>query len=266
MRTCRASSTLRAGSSTGTSNKGEESDRADRRERTDHVRRAGATRKPKRTRPSPAGVRAEERVLSCWATPSTSSGSGTPRRRSARSRPRRTRFSSRRTTLPPSTRAPVSSPSIARPSRRSARQPRAPCWLREVLVVDDEYHARLRDVPDQLEAVRTTKDDIAIWKFTTGSTGQPAAVHPGPQRGAQLRVVREGRLDLAPRMSSSPSRSSSSATRATSRRCFLLAVGAAGIVFPERSTPEKIFELDRRAPADGPRQRSDDDGADGRPP
>ena len=50
---------------------------------------------------------------------------------------------------------------------------------RQVLVVDEEFHARFADVPDELEPAPTTKDDVALWKFTTGSTGQPkGAVHP----------------------------------------------------------------------------------------
>ena len=46
---------------------------------------------------------------------------------------------------------------------------------------------------------------------------------------------------------------------------FPFGVGAAGIVFPDRSTPARIFDLIAEHRPD-PRQRSDSDGADGRRP
>jgi benzoate-CoA ligase family protein len=117
-------------------------------------------------------------------------------------------------------------------------------WLREILVVDEEYHARLGDLPDELEPAPTTKDDIAIWKFTTGSTGQPkAAVHPVHSAVLSCEWYAKGVLGVrgddvvlpVPKLFFGYARDLAA--------LFPFAVGAAGIVFPERSTPEKIFEL-----------------------
>ena len=45
---------------------------------------------------------------------------------------------------------------------------------------------------------------------------------------------------------------------------YPFAVGGAGIVFPQRTTAERIFELDRPPPPDDARERADDDAGDGR--
>jgi benzoate-CoA ligase family protein len=114
-------------------------------------------------------------------------------------------------------------------------------WLRNVLVVDRE---RLAAMPDELEPAATTKDDIAIWKFTTGSTGQPkAAVHPAHSPVLSCEWYAKGVLGLrdddvvlpVPKLFFGYARDLAA--------LFPFAVGAAGIVFPERSTPERIFEL-----------------------
>ena len=114
-------------------------------------------------------------------------------------------------------------------------------WLREVLVVDEE---RLAGMPDELDPAPTTKDDIAIWKFTTGSTGQPkAAVHPTHSAVLSCEWYAKGVLGLyeddvilpVPKLFFGYARDLAA--------LFPFSVGAAGIVFPERSTPERIFEL-----------------------
>jgi benzoate-CoA ligase family protein len=125
--------------------------------------------------------------------------------------------------------------------REAARSSR---WLREILVVDDSFEERLAAVSDELEAAPTTKDDVAIWKFTTGSTGQPkAAVHPSHSALLSFEWYAKGVLDLreddvvlpVPKLFFGYARDLAA--------LFPFGVGAAGIVFPERSTPELIFEL-----------------------
>jgi benzoate-CoA ligase family protein len=117
-------------------------------------------------------------------------------------------------------------------------------WLRDVLVVDGAFDERLAGEPDELDPAPTTKDDVAIWKFTTGSTGQPkAAVHPTHSpvlshdwyaRG--VLGIREDDVVLpVPKLFFGYARDLTA--------LYPFGVGAAGIVFPERTTPERIFEL-----------------------
>jgi acyl-coenzyme A synthetase/AMP-(fatty) acid ligase len=83
-----------------------------------------------------------------------------------------------------------------------------------------------------------------IWKFTTGSTGQPkAAVHPTHSAvlscewyAKDVLGLREDDVVLpVPKLFFGYARDLAA--------LFPFGVGAAGIVFPERSTPQKIFEL-----------------------
>ncbi|HEY7149013.1 MAG TPA: benzoate-CoA ligase family protein [Gaiellaceae bacterium] len=115
---------------------------------------------------------------------------------------------------------------------------------RQVLVVDDEARSQLEQLPDELEQRATTKDDIALWKFTTGSTGQPkGAVHPvhspvlsNDWYAQAVLGIREDDVVLpVPKLFFGYARDLTA--------LYPFGVGAAGIVFPERSTPERIFEL-----------------------
>ena len=115
---------------------------------------------------------------------------------------------------------------------------------REVLVVDEAFRERLEQQSDELEPAPTTKDDLALWKFTTGSTGQPkGAVHPVHSpvlshdwyaRG--VLGIREDDLVLSvPKLFFGYARDLTA--------LYPFGVGGAGIVFPERTTPDRIFEL-----------------------
>ena len=126
-------------------------------------------------------------------------------------------------------------------------------WLRQVLVVgapeelrsgEASFDTLVAAASDELGPAPTTRDDIAIWKFTTGSTGLPkAAVHP--QHSPLLSFdwyargvlgIREDDLVLpVPKLFFGYARDLTA--------LYPFGVGAAGIVFPERTTPERIFEL-----------------------
>ena len=117
-------------------------------------------------------------------------------------------------------------------------------WVRHVLVVGEDFEERAAAASDELDAATTTKDDVAIWKFTTGSTGQPkAAVHPTHSALLSFDWYARGVLDLreddlvlpVPKLFFGYARDLAA--------LFPFGVGAAGIVFPERTTPERVFEL-----------------------
>ena len=115
---------------------------------------------------------------------------------------------------------------------------------RQVLVVDDTFQERLAAVSDELEPAPTTKDDICLWKFTTGSTGRPkGAVHPVHSPvlshewyAREVLEIREDDVVLpVPKLFFGYARDLTA--------LYPFGVGGAGIVFPERTTPERIFEL-----------------------
>jgi benzoate-CoA ligase family protein len=126
-------------------------------------------------------------------------------------------------------------------------------WLRRVLVVggpeelepgEASFEALVAEAPDELEPAPTTRDDIAIWKFTTGSTGLPkAAVHPQHSpllsfdwyaRGV-LGITEDDLVLPVPKLFFGYARDLTA--------LYPFGVGGAGIVFPERTTPERIFAL-----------------------
>jgi benzoate-CoA ligase family protein len=135
---------------------------------------------------------------------------------------------------------------------REARADRR--WPRTLLAVgvapeelhDDEesFEALVAGAPAALDPAPTTRDDIAIWKFTTGSTGMPkACVHrmETPLRSFEhyakgVLGIREDDVVLpVPKLFFGYARDLTA--------LYPFGVGGAGIVFPERTTAERIFEL-----------------------
>lgn len=109
-----------------------------------------------------------------------------------------------------------------------------------------DLQERLAQAPDRLDPAETTKDDIALWKFTTGSTGRPkAAVHCHHDPLISFEGYARGVLDYRPddRVLGVPKLFFGYARDTVALYPF--GVGAAGIVFPERATPERLFELIR---------------------
>jgi benzoate-CoA ligase family protein len=110
----------------------------------------------------------------------------------------------------------------------------------------DEAHfeSLIAQEPAELEPAPTTRDDIAIWKFTTGSTGQPkACVHPalsplisyeGYARGV-LGIRADDLVLPVPKLFFGYARDLTA--------LFPFGAGGAGIIFPERTTPDLVFEL-----------------------
>lgn len=115
---------------------------------------------------------------------------------------------------------------------------------RHVLVAGGNLAELAAQASTELQPAPTTADDVAIWKFTTGSTGAPkACVHPAGAPLASHQAYAEGVLGIGP----------DDVVLAVPKLFFGYArdlvalypfgVGGAGVIFPQRSTPELLFEL-----------------------
>jgi benzoate-CoA ligase family protein len=126
--------------------------------------------------------------------------------------------------------------------------------LRETLVVGAEpgtlrdrehsWDALVAAAPDECETEPTSRDDMAIWKFTTGSTGAPkGCVHTmhAPLLSCEcyaksvLSIAEDDVVLPVPKLFFGYARDLAA--------LYPFAVGGAGIVFPQRTTAERIFEL-----------------------
>ncbi|MDT4953207.1 MAG: hypothetical protein QOJ02_1345 [Acidobacteriota bacterium] len=126
-------------------------------------------------------------------------------------------------------------------------------YLRHVLVVgqgESVFHSFEQMVnaqSDELAPADTHRDDIAIWLFTSGSTGHPkGAVHlqhdlPYNTEVFARRTIGVNENDLTV---SVPKLFFGYATG--TNLLFPFAVGGACALFAERSTPEKLFEVVER--------------------
>jgi benzoate-CoA ligase family protein len=130
-------------------------------------------------------------------------------------------------------------------------------WLRAVLIVgpvweqlregEVSFDAAVAQAPAELDPAPTRPDDIALWKFTTGSTGRPkACVHRTitPLHSFEhyalgvLAMTQEDLVLPVPKLFFGYARDLTA--------LYPFGCGAAGIVFSERTTAERIFELSER--------------------
>ena len=106
------------------------------------------------------------------------------------------------------------------------------------------FEALVGRQPVTLEPAATTAESIALWKFTTGSTGKPkACVHRARSPMVSYDCYARGVLDIraddivlpVPKLFFGYARDLAA--------LFPFGVGGAGLIFRERTTPELIFEL-----------------------
>ncbi|HKA86438.1 MAG TPA: benzoate-CoA ligase family protein [Haliangiales bacterium] len=116
--------------------------------------------------------------------------------------------------------------------------------LGAVLARDGGLEEALARAPAAFENEPTSPDDLAIWLFTSGSTGKPkAAVHmhhdfafSTEHYAKQVMQIREDDVTL-----SVPKLFFGYATG--TNLMFPFAVGARTVLFEEKSTPERMFDL-----------------------
>jgi benzoate-CoA ligase family protein len=106
------------------------------------------------------------------------------------------------------------------------------------------FDAMLAAAPDELATAPTTRDDVTIWKFTTGSTGEPkACVHPTHSPVLSHEWYARGVLDIGPNDVVLPVPKLFFGYARDLTALYPFGVGGAGIAFPERTTADRIFEL-----------------------
>jgi len=133
-------------------------------------------------------------------------------------------------------------------------------YLRGVLVVGDDFEVpqdkRVRWVgfnelvnaaPDECSRADTRRDDIAIWLFTSGSTGHPkGAVHLQHDLPFNTEVFAKATMGVcADDLTVSVPKLFFGYATGTNL-LFPFAVGGATALFAERSTAEKMFEVIKR--------------------
>ena len=127
-------------------------------------------------------------------------------------------------------------------------------WPRTLLAVgvdadalregEASFDALVAGAPDALDPAPTGPDDIAIWKFTTGSTGRPkACVHRMETPLRSFEHYARGVLDICADDVVLPVPKLFFGYARDLAALYPFGVGGAGMVFPERSTPERLFEL-----------------------
>jgi benzoate-CoA ligase len=126
-------------------------------------------------------------------------------------------------------------------------------YLRNVLVVGEEhgkflsFEQAVKAQPDECAPADTHRDDIAIWLFTSGSTGHPkGAVHLQHDLPYNTEVFAKQTMGVSENdlTVSVPNLFFGYATG--TNLLFPFAVGGATALFAERSTPEKMFEVIER--------------------
>jgi acyl-coenzyme A synthetase/AMP-(fatty) acid ligase len=106
------------------------------------------------------------------------------------------------------------------------------------------FDSLIEDASAQLAAVAVGRDDVAVWKFTTGSTGSPkACVHSARHPIDSYLAYARGVLGLEPADRILPIPKLFFGYARDLAALYPFGVGAAGIVFPGRSTVDVIFEL-----------------------
>ena len=120
-------------------------------------------------------------------------------------------------------------------------------YLKKVLIVGQNFDEYIKGAPTECTPADTRRDDIAIWLFTSGSTGHPkGAVHLQHDLPFNTEVFAKATMGVSADdlTVSVPKLFFGYATG--TNLLFPFAVGGATALFSERSTAEKMFEVIKR--------------------
>jgi benzoate-CoA ligase family protein len=112
-----------------------------------------------------------------------------------------------------------------------------------LLAGEHDFDKLVAVAPTELAATAMAADDIAMWKLTTGSTGRPKACrHRALSPWLSHQWVARDVLGIRPDdvVLAVPKLFSGYARDMTA--LYAMGVGATGVLFPERTTPDRIFE------------------------
>jgi benzoate-CoA ligase family protein len=109
---------------------------------------------------------------------------------------------------------------------------------------EHDFEALAAAQPTDLVATPMSADDEVMWKLTTGSTGKPKACrHVARSPWLSHLWYARGALDLRPNDVILPVPKLFFGYARDLVALYPMGVGAAGILYPERSTAERIFDL-----------------------
>ncbi len=123
-------------------------------------------------------------------------------------------------------------------------------WLSTVIVVGLArrgalaYERLIERASPELEPADTSRDDVALWGYTSGSTGQPkAAVHLHHDLVHAALLVGQGIFGIRPDDLIFSVSKLHFAFGLGNALYFPASVGAASLLVPERPQPSRVFEL-----------------------
>jgi 4-hydroxybenzoate-CoA ligase len=126
-------------------------------------------------------------------------------------------------------------------------------YLRDLIVLEEGVGAHLpfkqkyRQAPSTCKSAHTTRDDVGFWLYSSGSTGSPkGAIHSQHDMLACADGFAKSVLGMNENDVTLSAARLFFAYGLGNSNYFPLSVGASAVIYPDRPTPELIFDLLRR--------------------